>query len=100
MAAAYGGGDVTVINTGSVSRRELRHALMRRRNERIAADRHADGMPVVLRMHPDTAWALLADPDPNERFTVDDEGRTFLGIPIQTHPEVVLWAVEVDWPSA
>jgi hypothetical protein len=82
---------------GDSTRRELRHMLMRRRNERIAADRDAAGMPRLLRMHDDTLTDLLLDPDPNETFTVDFEGKAFLGIPVLTDPRLERGTVEVDW---
>lgn len=90
---------MSVIEGGSVSRRELRHMILRRRNERVVANRHAALMPTVLRMHPETRYALLRDDDPNERWALDFEGDEFLGIPIFTDASLELWTVDVTWPE-
>ncbi len=86
------------VEGGTLSRKELRHMLLRRRNERVMADRHALGLPTLLVMHPHTAEELRLDNDPDERFTLDFEGREFMGIPILEDARVKLWRVEVRWP--
>jgi hypothetical protein len=80
-----------------ISRRVLRHMLMRRRNERIAADRDADGMPSSLRMGQESLDALLVDNDPGEQFAMDWLGKEFLRIPILVDPRLQAGVVEVDW---
>lgn len=87
-----------IVRDGAGARRELRHALMRRRNERIAADQHADGMPVALVMAPTTREELLLDNDPAEAFAIDFEGREFLGIPLLEVDTLEHGVVEVRWP--
>jgi hypothetical protein len=83
-----------------VSRRALRHLLLRRRNERIAADPRAAVAVRLLRMHPDTWDDLRLDPDPLEADTVDFEGRTFCGVPVVGDLSLAAGVIEVDWPAA
>ena len=82
-----------------VSRRALRHLLLRRRNERIAADPQAAVAVRLLRMHPDTWDDLRLDPDPSERDTIDFEGRTFCGVPVAEDLSLAAGVVEVDWQA-
>jgi len=65
-----------------VSRRNLRHLIMRRRNERIAELRD-DRFPVEILMHRETLEDLRADGDPDEYATLDFEGTVFMGIAVQ-----------------
>lgn len=84
----------------TVSRKALRHLIMRRRNERIVADQRAVEMPAVIHLHPDTRDEILMDNDPNEMFTVDFEGREFLGIPLQGDPALERGVFVVVWPTS
>lgn len=80
------------------SRRELRHLIIRRRNDRIASDRD-DRLPVRLWMHPDTLSDLLTDDDAAERWVLDFEGREFMGVPVVERPDMAVGLVDVDWPA-
>lgn len=65
-----------------VSRRNLRHLITRRRNERIAELRD-DRWPLTIYCHVDTQRELIVDGDPTEAHTITDiEGKEFMGIPL------------------
>jgi hypothetical protein len=80
-----------------LTRRNLRHHVMRRRNARIAETRD-QAMPLALRMNPDTLTELLLDGDPAEQHTLDFEGREFIGIPVLTDPAMGYGDIAIDWP--
>lgn len=86
--------------TEALTRRGLRHALIRRRNARIAGFRLDDSWPLVLRMSSETRSAVLVDGDPAEQGTVDFEGRLFMGIPILVDEALGFGDVAVDWPPS
>jgi hypothetical protein len=66
-----------------VTRKNVRHLIVRRRNERIAAGGpDFDDWPVAIHMHPETRDDLLMDRDGHEQHTMDFEGSTFLRIPV------------------
>jgi hypothetical protein len=66
-----------------LTRRNLRHALMRRRNERIAAaGPRYDEPPAELFLSPATREDLLKDGDPDEAKTIDFLGEMFCGVPL------------------
>jgi len=81
-----------------VSRRAVRHLVLRRRNERVAADRD-DRWPVLISVHPDTREELLIDSDPDELRTIDFEGHEFMGIPLQGDPSVEPGQIVLRWPA-
>lgn len=80
-----------------LSRKTVRHLLLRRRNERIATARD-DRMPSRLVMSHDTLAELLADSDPAEAWTLDFEGFEFMGVPIGVDHSLASGIVQVDWP--
>ena len=81
-----------------LSRKALRHMLVRRRNERIAELRD-DRWPLRLVMAPETLEELLVDSDPLEQRTLDFEGWEFAGIPLSTRAGMERGLVAVDWPA-
>lgn len=80
-----------------LSRRTVRHALLRARNTRIAEFRD-DRMPRELHMHPDTLSELLVDGDPFERHLVDFEGKTLMGVVIVRDQSLPVGEVRIVWP--
>jgi hypothetical protein len=80
-----------------VSRRALRHLILRRRNERIAAQRD-DQWPVTIYCHPETHADLLTDGDPLEQMTMDFLGGTFMRIPLLEDQRLAPGEFVVDWP--
>lgn len=80
-----------------VSRRNLRHLLTRRRNERISARVTDDGWPVAIYMHPDTASELALDSDPEEEHTLDFEGKVFMETPIVQDPSLERGVFVIQW---
>jgi hypothetical protein len=81
-----------------VSRRAVRHELIRRRNERIAELRD-DRWPLMLYMHPRTLDELLMDPDPAEASVIDFEGREFMRIPLVGDPALEPGVFRLQWPE-
>lgn len=85
-----------------VTRANVRHLVVRRRNERISADPRADDWPTAIHMHPETLADLLLDGDGREANTVDFEGREFMGFPIVEDGSLepgefaLRWAREVE----
>lgn len=87
------------MSADELTRRGLRHTLIRRRNTRILAQ-VGDGWPLLLRMSAETLSHVLVDDDPAEQHTVDFEGRVvFMGIPVLTDDTLPLGEVAVDWPQ-
>lgn len=82
----------------ALTRRNLRHALIRHRNDRIARERTDDSWPLLLRMRDETLTELLMDPDPGEARTFDFEGREFLGIPVLVDDQLAPGEIALDWP--
>lgn len=82
-----------------LSRRTVRHLLLRRRNERVAQLRD-DRMPRRVSMNLRTLEELLTDSDPAEQWTLDFEGMEFMGIPVVVDPSLEVGVVAVDWPGA
>lgn len=82
---------------GELTRRGLRHTLIRRRNARIM-ESDDDSWPLLLRMSSETLSTVLVDDDPAEQATVDFEGRVFMGIPVLTDDTLPLGEVAVGWP--
>lgn len=80
-----------------LTRRAVRHHLIRLRNARIAASRD-EAWPLRLHMHPLTLAELLMDGDPHERHVIDFEGKAFMRIPIVEDVRLAQGAVEVVWP--
>jgi hypothetical protein len=83
-----------------LSRRHVRHAIIRAVNARVAELRD-DRRPVLLVMARSTFDELLIDSDPNEQWTMDFEGRQFTGIPVAV-AEVGLepGVVQMRWPES
>lgn len=81
-----------------LTRRGLRHTLLRARNDRIAASRD-ESWPRLLVMSHLTLTELLVDDDPAEAFTVDFEGKRFMGILILADEETPYGDVVVEWPT-
>lgn len=81
-----------------LSRRSVRHALVRARNARVVADRD-ERYPLLLAMSNDTLSELLVDADPHEAHVLDFEGREFMGIPILTDDDLERGLVEIRWPA-
>lgn len=81
-----------------VSRRALRHHLLRLRNGRVAQLRD-DRLPVLITAHPDTISEVLMDSDPHERHTVDFEGKAFMGVPLLGDARLEAGVFEVRWPE-
>ena len=80
-----------------LSRRTVRHRLIRARNERIAADQRATAWPSTLYMSHETLTELLVDSDPAEQATLDFEGNRFLGIPITADDRLERGVVALQW---
>ena len=85
--------------TEFLTRRGVRHALLRARNGRVVEPRD-DRWPVLLVMHPLTLAELLMDSDPDERRTIDFEGKAFMNIPLLEDPGMVVGEVAMRWPEA
>ena len=82
-----------------LSRRAVRHELVRRRNERIA-DTRDDRWPVAMFMHQDSLDELLIDSDPGgEVPLMDFEGKTFMGVPVITDSQLAHGEVRLQWPE-
>jgi hypothetical protein len=84
-----------------LSRRSVRHSIMRARNARVAELgplAGADVMPVMLTMHPLTLAELLMDSDAAEHHVIDFEGKAFMGIPIMEDDRMSIGSVAVRWP--
>lgn len=81
-----------------VSRRAVRHELIRRRNERIAAVRD-DRWPVAIYLHPETRAEVLMDGDPAEASVVDFEGKEFMRIPLITDESLDRGVFRLQWPE-
>lgn len=81
-----------------LTRKGLRHALLRRRNERILAS-HDEAWPLLVRMHSETLSDLLVDDDPAEATTFDFEGARFMGIPVLGDDTMAHGAIALDWPA-
>ena len=80
-----------------VCRRNVRHHLIRARNNRIAETRDSS-WPVLLTAHPATLDELLTDGDPAEAFTVDAFNNTIAGVPYQADARLQLGVFELVWP--
>lgn len=83
-----------------LSRRELRHAVTRARNARIAELRD-DRMPLRLELHPLTWEDVLLDSDPAETEAVPwapGSDRTFYGIHVLPTQMVQVGEVDILWP--
>lgn len=85
--------------TGEVSRKALRHELLRLRNARVARLRD-DREPLLVAAHPDTITELLIDSDPHEHLAMDFEGKVFMGVPLHGDPRLPAGVFEVSWPDA
>jgi hypothetical protein len=84
--------------TDELTRKGLRHRLIRARNERVAR-RLPNELPALLLMHPATHDELLVDGDPSELFTMSMNGREFMGVPISHDPRLELGDITVVWPK-
>lgn len=84
--------------TEFLTRRGVRHALVRARNTRVLQDRD-DRWPVLLVMHPLTMAELLMDSDPAERHVIDFEGKAFMDIPVLEDPGMAVGEVAMRWPQ-
>lgn len=84
--------------TELLTRKAVRHAILRARNARVVADERDARMPLALHMHPNTLTELLVDSDPSERDTLDFEGLQIIGIPIQTDPRLEPGVFRLQWP--
>lgn len=84
-----------------LSRRSVRHAIMRARNARVAelGPQGGDPMPLLLVMHPLTLAELLMDSDPAERHLIDFEGKAFMGVPILEDDRMSIGDVAIRWPA-
>ena len=82
-----------------LTRRAVRHHLVRLRNTRIAELRDTR-WPIALMMHPATFEELLIDSDPAEHHTIDFEGTEFMGIPLITDERRPVGDIAVQWPTA
>lgn len=80
-----------------VSRRNVRHALMRAHNRRVGELRD-DRWPLALHACRRTVDELLLDGDPAEAQTVDSLGMRFLGIPLEVDPRLAAGEFTVVWP--
>lgn len=81
-----------------VTRKNVRHLLVRRRNERIAVGGPTfDDWPTAMHVHPETLEDLLLDPDGQERNTIDFEGREFMRIPIVQDPSLEPGEFALRW---
>ncbi len=80
-----------------VSRRNLRHLLTRRRNERISARQTDNGWPVTVYAHPDTISELSVDNDPEEAHTMDFEGKLFMQSPLIGDPSLERGVFVIEW---
>lgn len=81
-----------------VTRREVRHGLLRAHNERVAASRDLS-WPTALVMHPLTREDVLIDDDPAEAHVVDFEGHAFMSIPVLTDDRLERGVVQLQWPT-
>ena len=83
----------------ALTRRELRHAIMRRRNARINESRD-DRLPVQITLHPDTWDDVRLDGDPAEQASVYfGDPDHFGGIPVQGNPRLPYGEIELTWPA-
>jgi hypothetical protein len=82
-----------------LSRRAVRHELIRRRNERIVELRD-DSWPAHLLMHTYSLEDLRMDSDPAEAQTMDFEGKEFMNIPVITDDRLEHGEFRVAWPSS
>lgn len=82
-----------------VSRRAVRHLIVRARNARIAAEERDDRWPLQIVMAPSTLSELQVDGDPQEAHTLDFEGLEFMGIPLVADPEMLAGEFELRWPA-
>lgn len=80
-----------------LTRRNVRHELIRRRNERIVADRD-DRWPLAIFMHPETVHEVLMDADPAEAHTLDFEGKFFMNVPLIGDERLAPGEVRLQWP--
>lgn len=81
-----------------LSRKTVRHQLIRARNARIAEHRD-DRWPMQLHMSTETLSELLLDGDPDEQHTLDFEGFEFMGIPIEYDARLDPGVVAIVWPA-
>lgn len=88
-----------------MTRRELRHAILRARNQRVIAagpdgwQPHLHASPVALALHPDDAAELRLDGDWAEAGALDFEGKAFMGVPITEDPQLERGTFTVTWPE-
>lgn len=83
-----------------VSRRALRHQLIRLRNARVA-ETQDDRWPLLVLMHPDTLTELMVDGDREEQWTLEyllDGSTKFMGVPVVTDERLELGVFEIRWP--
>lgn len=79
--------------------RELKHALMRSLNTRVA-EQHDRRHPLALHMHPLTREDLMIDQvAPEDQYVYDFLNDTFLRIPVVGDPRVPHGEVQVQWPD-
>lgn len=95
--------DPRAADSSTLSRRSLRHLLMRRRNERIRELRD-ERVPVVIVMGPETLDQLEIDGDPEEAWTLESatvagEVYRFCSIPVLVDTQLEVGIFEVRWPS-
>lgn len=84
--------------TELLSRKTVKHLLMRARNTRVIELRD-DRWPELMRVNQRTLEELLTDGDPLEVQTLDFEGNAFLGVPILIDPRLDNGQVAFDWPK-
>jgi hypothetical protein len=81
-----------------LTRRNVRHHLIRARNERVAAGGPGFAeWPTTLFLNRVTLEELERDGDPEEVDTMDFEGETFMGIPIVQDPRLDNGVFAVTW---
>ncbi len=81
-----------------VTRKNVRHLIVRRRNERIAIGGPTfDDWPTAIHVHYDTLDDLLLDPDGQEHSTIDFEGSQFMRIPLITDPSLEPGEIALRW---
>lgn len=84
--------------TELLTRKAVRHAILRAHHARAVADRD-ERWPLALHMHPDSLSELLVDGDPDEQHTLDFEGLELMRIPIVTDQRIPAGEVRIQWPA-
>lgn len=81
-----------------LTRKAVRHRLVRLRNERIATTRD-DAWPLQMLMAHTTHEELLVDGDGGEQHTLDFEGRAFMNVPITVDDRLAHGVIQLVWPT-